>query len=328
MLLVQFLPSFTLTGLNIVVPVFFQKVVTLEDYWPDFEIKVTIFRTVFLRLASVMVLVVSLRTQIVACAEEFDQCGSCVNTVGRCWETFVGQQIYRLVILDFIVVTVVTLAVECPRKIVVKKFSSFRLVSFIGYQEFDIPKNVLDLVYAQTLCWLGAFFSPLIPAITVMKMLIYFYLKKLTVLKNCLPPNRPYRASRSSAFFMTILMFSFVLCVIPVVYSIGRISPSQGCGAFRVYSKEDFTMFTIVKDGIEYWPTVPHDIMEFLGSWTFYVPMTVLLCLLIYYYVAVISGHKRMVELLKEQLALDGKDKQYLLSQVRIALMRGDFKKK
>ena len=55
--------------------------------------------------------------------------------------------------------------------------ANLTIVKKIGRQEFDIPKNVLDLIYGQILLWLGTFFSPLLPAIIVIKNLATFYIK-------------------------------------------------------------------------------------------------------------------------------------------------------
>ena len=43
-LLVEFLPSITMTGLNVLIPPFFTKVVPIEDYTPENEDKITIAR--------------------------------------------------------------------------------------------------------------------------------------------------------------------------------------------------------------------------------------------------------------------------------------------
>ena len=43
-LLVEFLPSLTVTVLNFLVPLIFQKLVLAEGYSPTTEIKITIFR--------------------------------------------------------------------------------------------------------------------------------------------------------------------------------------------------------------------------------------------------------------------------------------------
>lgn len=57
---------------------------------------------------------------------------------------------------------------------------SNKLVQSFGRQEFVVPSNVLGLVYAQTVVWMGALFCPLLPLINVVKFIILFYIKKVT----------------------------------------------------------------------------------------------------------------------------------------------------
>lgn len=57
---------------------------------------------------------------------------------------------------------------------------SNKLVQSFGRQEFVVPSNVLGLVYAQTVVWMGALFCPLLPLINVAKLIILFYVKKVT----------------------------------------------------------------------------------------------------------------------------------------------------
>ncbi|XP_064610128.1 transmembrane channel-like protein 7 isoform X2 [Liolophura sinensis] len=357
-LLVQFLPSITITILNIIVPVFFGILVRPEGYSPGFEIKITLARTVLLRLASVLILMISLYDQVVATTSLRDkvrqgttaaleaiggdnssqaepqvdlnitssssECGNKNFNQVRCWETYVGQQLYKLVLLDLIVVLLVTFFVEFPRKLLHRKFhSKFRLISWLGKQQFDIPQNVLDIVYCQTLCWLGAFFSPLIPFISMLKCFIFFYVKKLTLLQNCDPPEKPFHTSRSNSFFMTVLLISFIMASIPIGYIVGRIPPSQSCGPFRVYSEPEYYMFHSLTNLIQTFSDTTRDFFYFFGSVAFYVPAIILLCLLMYYFWAVGQGYKKMGELLKTQLAMEGKDKQYLLMRVTEAFKRG-----
>lgn len=48
-----------------------------------------------------------------------------------------------------------------------------------GTQEFQVPDEVLGLIYAQTVVWVGSFFCPLLPLLNTAKFLLLFYLKKV-----------------------------------------------------------------------------------------------------------------------------------------------------
>ena len=65
-------------------------------------------------------------------------------------------------------------------RLIWKKYSHVWLIDQIGQEEFDIPVNVIDMVYTQTLCWIGAFYSPLLPFITLFKILVFFFVKKVS----------------------------------------------------------------------------------------------------------------------------------------------------
>ena len=53
----------------------------------------------------------------------------------------------------------------------------FENLKRFGDMEFDISKHVLDIVYSQTICWFAIFFSPLISALTMVKIFAVFYLR-------------------------------------------------------------------------------------------------------------------------------------------------------
>lgn len=42
-----------------------------------------------------------------------------------------------------------------------------------------MPDEVLGLIYAQTVVWVGSFFCPLLPLLNTAKFLLLFYLKKV-----------------------------------------------------------------------------------------------------------------------------------------------------
>ena len=60
-----------------------------------------------------------------------------------------------------------------------------------GYlPNFNVALNTLNLIYSQSLAWFGIFYSPLLPVVQLIKLILVFYLKKVTVLKNCAPFKR------------------------------------------------------------------------------------------------------------------------------------------
>lgn len=44
-----------------------------------------------------------------------------------------------------------------------------------------MPDEVLGLIYAQTVVWVGSFFCPLLPLLNTAKFLLLFYVKKVRV---------------------------------------------------------------------------------------------------------------------------------------------------
>ncbi|XP_033748390.1 transmembrane channel-like protein 7 isoform X2 [Pecten maximus] len=333
---IEYIPSVTITLLNIIIPIIFKKVVVLEDYTPSFEMIMTLLRTILLRLSSLGVLMISIYQLLQTENPQFEyMCGNkrwtsslvmsnssntSTNVPGsiiKCWETYVGQQIYKLVILDFLVLIIVTFVIELPRRLVYNTFGKkFKLINMVGLPEVDLPKVVLDIVYAQTLCWMGLFFSPLIPFMCFLKCFIVFYVKKFTLLNNHVAPSRPYRTTRSNSLFIGMLFISFLMAAIPITYMVGNFNPSQSCGPFRVYTTNDTVFFDTVAHVILEWPNEAQDVFFFLGKIDFFIPAILVMCLIMYYYWAVKEGLTKMEKMLQEQLKLEGRDKQFLLARV------------
>lgn len=311
-LLVEFLPSLTITALNGIVPLIFGIVVKAENYTPEFTIKITLIRTVFLRLASLAVLIATIY-RIVSCTDKETTCNVGQNACDslRCWETYVGQNFFKLIVLDFLVKVGVTLGYELPRKILTTKCDA-AICKKVGLAEFDIPKNVLDIVYTQTLCWLGFFYAPLIPALATISMFVLFYLKYLSAMYNTNPPEIPYKASKSNNFFMIVLMIAFFLCCLPVGYTMVKLTPSYGCGPFRIYSY----MTVCVDATISNFPSWLQTIIGIFTSGSFIIILLVLLSLIIYYTSSKSGARAKMIVMLKEQMIMEGKDKQFLLNRI------------
>ncbi|XP_045213261.2 transmembrane channel-like protein 7 isoform X2 [Mercenaria mercenaria] len=359
-LMMQYLPSITIMLLSVIVPTLFDKLVIAEDYMPAFAIRITLIRTVLLRLASLGILMISLYTTLhpekkdpevlipcdnlivstdnITTVSPVQLTTGSVNTTSlptsenttsspaleiqdkniMCWETYVGQQIYKLVMLNFIVVILVTLGWEFPRKFLYEKLhEKLKIVEFVGQQTFDLSKSVLDLVYLQTLCWLGVFFSPIIPAMCFVKCFIFFYVKKGSLLTNCLPTQQ-YGTSKSNSLFMMVLLLSFFLASIPIIFMIGRIPPSQGCGPFRVHSSQEYIMFDAVTNLVDSFAEAK-EVFFFMGTGGFMAIVALCLCLLMYYFWMVGQANHNLSKSLREQLKIEGQDKQFLVARVNEA---------
>ena len=161
---------------------------------------------------------------------------SCARKI--CWETAVGVEFYRLTVLDLLTQILVIIGLDVWR---VKCWPRAKL-------EFNIPKHVLDIVYSQTICWMGLFFAPLLSLITLIKLLSLFYIR-LSYLKHWCQPSKTFyevhiilekhsshiflQASRTSSLLNIFLLVSFVFSFIPIAYILGEMSPSNACGPFR-----------------------------------------------------------------------------------------------
>lgn len=302
----EFLPSITIVGLNLLVPNLFAYLVSFERYSPLFVVRLTLLRTVLLRLASLIMLMYSLSIVIVC-----DKPGGCCEDHPKCWETYVGQQVYKLVILDFVTHILITFTLNWPRMLIAK-YSQSKIAKLVGEQEFDLPKHVLDVVYSQTLCWLGSFYAPVLPLIAMLECFLLFYIKKFACLVNSKPTSVVYRASRSKSLFMLVLLISFLIAVLPVALAIAEFQPSKSCGPFQGLS----TTWSVVADSFEQLPIWIKSILFFFGTAGFAIPVFIVLVLCLYYFYAVSAANKQMVMVLKNQLVLEGHDKQFLLNRL------------
>ncbi|XP_070162625.1 transmembrane channel-like protein 7 [Polyergus mexicanus] len=306
----EFLPYICIVGFNAAIPFLFRYLVALENYSPSYVVRVTLFRTVFLRLASLVVLLTFLY-RLAADKIPENECANSANKQPLCWESFVGQQFFKLYATDLIIQFFMTFFVNFPRSLIARHTEN-KVLRFVCEQDFDLPKHVLDIIYLQMICWLGCFFAPLLVLNAIFGMMVLFYLKKFTCLVNSTPSSKIYRASRSNSLFIFILLVSFILAVIPVGYFIAKIMPSKSCGPFREWE----SVWTFLIATFSHFPDWLQSTLSFLSTAGFGIPAFVILALLLYYYYAVSIANKHMVTVLKNQLVLEGHDKQFLLNRL------------
>ncbi|KAJ8706140.1 hypothetical protein PYW07_010917 [Mythimna separata] len=311
--LLEFLPFLCIVILNLIVPEIFSYLIPFESYTPAHVLIISLLRTVLLRLSSLAVLLSQMYTYVrdngFVCSyvNETDENSSKLD----CWETYVGQQLYKLILTDFAVQFVTTFFINLPRAFVARHTNS-RCFKIIGEQDFYLPKHVLDIVYTQTIIWMGSFFCPFLPIIGTIFYFLIFYIKKFTCLTNCTPSPVVYKASKSKSLFMSVLLLGFIASITPVAYSVAEIFPSINCGPYRGYNN----VWEFVIETFDGFPFLIREFIFRMGTSTFAVPAFAVLLFFLYYYWAVAAANRHMVTVLKNQLVLEGHDKQFLLNRL------------
>ncbi|XP_009679580.1 transmembrane channel-like protein 3 isoform X1 [Struthio camelus] len=206
------------------------------------------------------------------------------NPQDQCWETYVGQEMLKLSIIDMIFTVASILLIDFFRGLFVRYLSDcwcWDLESkFPEYGEFKIAENVLHLVYNQGMIWMGAFFSPCLPAFNVLKLIGLMYLRSWAVLTCNVPHQQVFRASRSNNFYLAMLLFMLFLCMLPTIFAIARYKPSLSCGPFSGQEKiYDIVSETIKND----FPAWFNTVITYISSPVVVLPALLLLFMLIYY---------------------------------------------
>lgn len=132
----------------------------------------------------------------------------------QCWETSIGQEIYRLVLIDFFTTTIGASVIQACRLFLSMKWPK------VGVSEFDISRGTLGLVFNQTLLWVGLLFSPMLATIVLIKMFLTFYIKKLSLIYLCKAPKRMWRAAQTQTLYLIMIFVSLMGVIITHSYVI------------------------------------------------------------------------------------------------------------
>ncbi|XP_008054343.1 transmembrane channel-like protein 3 [Carlito syrichta] len=221
----------------------------------------------------------------------------------QCWETYVGQEMLKLSIIDMLFTVASILLIDFFRGLFVRYLSDYWCwdleSKFPEYGEFKIAENVLHLVYNQGMIWMGAFFSPCLPAFNVLKLIGLMYLRSWAVLTCNVPHQQVFRASRSNNFYLAMLLFMLFLCMLPTIFAIVRYKPSLNCGPFSGQEKiYDIVSETIEKD----FPAWFRSVVGYISSPVVILPAVLLLFMLIYYLQSIARSLKLSNQQLKTQI--------------------------
>ncbi|XP_066498523.1 transmembrane channel-like protein 6 [Hoplias malabaricus] len=289
-------------GLNHLMPSVFNLIAWMESYDSiNICIYVAIFRNLILKISILGVV----------CHHWLDK--DAKGTLD-CWETFVGQELYRFLLIDLLFIMLYTIFGDFLWRVFTQNVLRRKRKPV-----FDIARNILELIYGQTLAWLGVLFTPLLPTIQIVKLVLLFYLKKGSLMMNCQAPRKPWRVAQMTTLFITLLCFpSFLGAAAFITYTMWRVHPSSTCGPFRTLS----SMFHAGKDlrklatsnpslaGLSWAYTI-------LENQLFLFTVAGFVLFLIYFHVQVGDGQRRIIAFLQKQIENEGEDKKFLISKLQ-----------
>ncbi|MCO5552420.1 hypothetical protein L7F22_005931, partial [Adiantum nelumboides] len=262
----EYAQSLLLTLLSMIAPLSIPFLVQLEDWNSATSERVVLLKLFSLRLVNVCTLFyrlymalaqaahVKAGNQLLACTSHkgcpdgFACCNtnsgkewvSCTANQGQvcmpgCMENVVAKQLLRLMLTNTFVSVAWDLVygVICQRVLKAKR-------------QLSIENLVIDIVYLESLVWVGSSFSPVAPTLGLFCNFMVFSYMKFSLRRFYEPMKKPYSASRTSNLTHGLLLLALILCSLPA--SATLVQKSSGvCGPIA----ENSSMYKTLSDYIE-----------------------------------------------------------------------------
>uniref|UniRef100_A0A914GZ21 TMC domain-containing protein n=1 Tax=Globodera rostochiensis TaxID=31243 RepID=A0A914GZ21_GLORO len=220
-----------------------------------------------------------------------------------CWETMIGQEIVKLVTMDLYITIISIFIIDFVRGLWIRYCSTWWCwdieTTFPEYGEFKVAENVLHICNNQGMVWLGLFFAPLLPAINNVKLIIIMYIRGWACVTCNVPAREIFRASKSSNFFLAILLSALLLCTVPVGYVITSKRPSTLCGPFAERNRFYDVLTELIIGNV---PKKALRWLKYVASPGVIIPIILLLILFIFFLISLVRGLRKANTDLQKQL--------------------------
>ncbi|XP_074485031.1 transmembrane channel-like protein 7 isoform X1 [Sebastes fasciatus] len=313
-LVLEYLPPITILFVNLLFPHIFRKISSFEDYSFTMQVNATLVRSIFLKLASLGIYLFFLFTTTKS-----------QQHPSHCRENMFGREMYKLCIFNFLATFCSAFFLNYPRKLLQERCPSSLLARLWGKQHFLIPFSVLDLVYSQTVSWVGVYYCPLLPLIGTVTLMVNFYIQKFTVLKCCVAEQRMFRASSSSVLFHFMLLLGLLMAATTLGFNLyhQEDTPDKNilfpsCGPFG----NGESVFNVTGVCVETLPGPAQKTLRYLASEAFALPLILAEIIILTSYVSRRRANQKAIERLKDMLILSSSDKRFLVKQHATLLRR------
>ncbi|XP_076095113.1 transmembrane channel-like protein 7 isoform X1 [Mytilus galloprovincialis] len=295
-----YLPSIIFSLINIIIPLIVSMLPGYLEHYSSGkkELRITLSRIFILRMANLFALIVTLYK-------------NSTELTGGCTGTVIGQEFYKLVIMDTIVHAVVSTAMSIAKYKYTKEKS-----------EFNISAAVLVLIYRQGLVWVGTIACPLMPLLGALSSLVFFFLNYAIIKYTCKPPIKRWNQSRNTAFIMGFLLTTLVVIIAPVsvvvgshrVIQLGQTSiPGKYCGPFS--DKKPTEAYGKFKRQLNL--DILKEVLQWLSSDSVLIPLFLILVSLLSYQRKIFAGEKQHRLLLQAELTHEREDNRQRMKKMQ-----------
>ncbi|KAJ9465534.1 hypothetical protein DIPPA_59671 [Diplonema papillatum] len=200
--------SVSFTGL--IGPFILKRIVAFEKWQnPILAVYHTVGRTYFAKMSNIAFLLYRIYTRDKAHSHKV-----------LCVEAETGSLLLQLLIIDLLVTTLVNAGVSAVH-------SWWKARKGLARPTFNLSDSMLELVYAQTLVWLGTPVCPMLPLLASCAFVLRFFAKK-AILTQWQRGPKGMAAGQDQYFFSLLFVLTLFLCLTPIGYFLQR--DASPCG--------------------------------------------------------------------------------------------------